>query len=190
MGGTDGGKKFLLRRDSAVLLIVDIQEKLAAIMEERRKVAANCVHLVEAAKLLSIPVVLTEQYSKGLGPTIPEIKTALHSYEPIEKMTFDCCGEPSFLAAEALGKGEKTVVLAGMETHICVLQTCLGLLDRGFKVHVISDAVCSRAKENYFTALEFMRDAGAVVSCTETALFQLLERVGTQEFRAVSRRIK
>jgi nicotinamidase-related amidase len=86
--------------------------------------------------------------------------------------------------------GRQQVVLAGMETHVCVLQTCLDLLKEGFDVHVVSDAVCSRTKQNYRAGLEFMRDAGAVISCTETVLFQLLEKAGTEPFKIISKRIK
>lgn len=158
-------------------------------MKERRKVTANCLHLIEAARLLDIPLVLTEQYPKGLGPTVKEIKDALPSYRPIEKLTFDCCRVDSFMdALDSLGK--KRIILTGMETHICVLQTCLGLLREGFHVHVPQDAVCSRTKENFLAGIEMMRDAGAVITCTETVLFQLLERAGTEEFKAISKRIK
>lgn len=158
-------------------------------MKERRKVVANCLHLIEAARLLEVPLVLTEQYPKGLGPTVKEIKDALPSYRPIEKLTFDCCRVDSFMDALAT-LGKKRIILTGMETHICVLQTCLGLLREGFHVHVPQDAVCSRTKEKFLAGIEMMRDAGAVITCTETALFQLLERAGTEEFKAISKRIK
>jgi nicotinamidase-related amidase len=132
---------------------------------------------------------VTEQYPKGLGPTVTEIKDSLQPYAPIEKITFSCCGEKSFLDA-ASGTGKNQIILVGMETHVCVLQTCIDLLQAGHVVHVVSDAVCSRSFENYRTALEYMRDAGAVITCTETVLFQLLERAGSDEFRAISKRIK
>lgn len=181
--------KFLLTKDNSILLIVDIQERLAVVMKEKEKVAANSLHLIEAAKLLQMPVVFTEQYPKGLGPTISEIKEALLNCQPIEKITFSCCGEPSFLKTLSF-TGKKKIILIGMETHICVLQTCLGLLKEGYDVHVVNDAVCSRCKDNFKTGIEFMREAGAVITCTETVLFQLLERAGTEEFNIISKRIK
>lgn len=181
--------KFFLTKDNSILLIVDIQERLAVVMKEKEKVVANSLHLIEAAKLLQMPVVFAEQYPKGLGPTISEIKEALLSYQPIEKMTFSCCGEPSFLKTLS-STGKKKIILIGMETHVCVLQTCLGLLKEGYDVHIVNDAVCSRRKDNFKTGIEFMRDAGAVITCTETVLFQLLERAGTEEFKAISKRIK
>ena len=139
--------------------------------------------------MLNIPIVLTEQYQKGLGPTVAEIKEQLPSYQPIEKLTFNCCEEPNFLnKIKKLNK--KTIILTGMEAHICVLQTCIGLLNERYNVHLVRDAVCSRAKENRKTAIEFMRDAGAVVTCTETVLFQLLKVAGTEEFKTISKRIK
>jgi nicotinamidase-related amidase len=131
----------------------------------------------------------TEQYPKGLGPTVPELRAALEPAAPVEKLTFDCCGEPTF--APALdAAGRPAVIVCGMETHICVLQTVLGLLARGATVHVAADAVCSRDPENARVALELMRDAGAVVTCTETVLFQLLERAGTPEFKAIQQLVK
>ncbi|HXX57345.1 MAG TPA: hydrolase [Thermodesulfovibrionales bacterium] len=182
-------ERFFLIRGEVILAIVDIQDKLAAVMGEREKVIANTLHLVEAAKIFKIPMVLTEQYPKGLGPTVGEVRTALASYEPIEKTDFGCCREAAFLRSLS-SSGKKKVILAGMETHICVLQTCLGLLKEGYAVHVVSDAVCSRARGNHTTGIEFMRDAGAVITGTETVLFQLLEKAGTEEFRMISRRIK
>jgi len=180
---------FQLDREDAVLLVIDVQERLAAAMAERERVIANSGHLIAAAKLLGVPTLLTEQYPKGLGPTAPELRSALEPAPAIVKMTFDCCGEPSF--APALEQtGRSTVIVCGMEAHICVLQTVLGLLATGLTVHVAADAVCSRAPENARIALELLRDAGAVVTCTETVLFQLLGRAGTAEFKAIQARIR
>lgn len=181
--------KYFLDREDAVLLIVDIQERLAAVMKERDKVVKNCVHLIELSKMINIPVVLTEQYPKGLGKTVPEIQSALPAYRPIEKVAFNCCGEQAF-TAEIRKLNRKKLILTGMETHICVLQTATGLLQNGFTVHVVQDAVCSRTEENWRTGIEFMRDAGAAITCTETVLFQLLKVAGTEEFRKMSQRIK
>jgi nicotinamidase-related amidase len=182
-------EKFFLRRDESSLLIIDIQEKLAAVMEMKEAVADNCLHLIELSKMLHIPVVVTEQYSKGLGHTVEELRKTIPAYKPIEKLTFSCCEEPAFMK-EVKDLDRKTIILTGMETHICVLQTCIGLLQNGFNIHLVSDAVCSRTRENWKTGVEFMRDAGAVITSTETVLFQLLNRAGTEEFRTISRRIK
>ena len=182
-------EKFFLHKDDTALLIVDIQERLASVMNARAVVEDNCLHLIELAKILDIPIIVTEQYPKGLGQTVERIRTALPPYQPIEKLTFSCCDEPEFLKRVRDGQRRK-LILTGMETHICVLQTCLGLLRNDFHVHVVSDAVCSRRDENRKVALEFLRDAGASVTCTETVLFQLLKKAGTEAFKTISKRIK
>jgi len=181
--------KFILKRDDSLLVIVDIQERLAVAMTEKERVVTNTLHLIESAKLLGVPLLITEQYPKGLGPTVPEVRNAVQTYAPIEKITFSCCGGKFFM--EAVQETEKKqIILVGMETHVCVLQTCIDLLQNGYFVHVVSDAICSRTKQNYKTAIEYMRDAGAVITCTETVLFQLLVKAGTEEFKAISKRIK
>lgn len=180
---------FFLNKEDAVLLIVDIQERLAAIMKEKDKVVKNCLHLIELAKMQEIPVVVTEQYPKGLGRTVPDLQSAIPAYQPIEKTAFNCCGEPAFVT-EIKKLGKKQIIVTGMETHICVLQTTIGLLQEGFTAHAVQDAMCSRTKENWKTGMAFMRDAGAVVTCTETVLFQLLQVAGTEEFKKISQRIK
>jgi nicotinamidase-related amidase len=182
-------EKFFLDKNNTALVIIDIQERLAAVMKMKDAVVSNCLHLIELAKMLDIPIVLTEQYPKGIGQTVEPIRKALPEYRPIEKLTFSCCDEPSF--PDAIRKlNKKTLVVTGMETHICILQTSIGLLREGFNVHLVKDAVCSRTKENWKVACEFMRDAGAVITCTETVLFQLLQIAGTEEFKAISKRIK
>lgn len=181
--------KFFLNRDDVVLVVVDIQERLAAVMSERKRVIDNCIHLIEAAKLLKIPLMLNEQYPKGLGPTVQEIKESLQSYEPLEKVTFSCCRGDKFLG-HLKDTGRKKVMLVGMETHVCVLQTCIDLIREDYIVHAVSDAICSRTADNFRTGIEFMRDAGAVITCTETVVFQLLEKAGSEEFKIISKRIK
>jgi nicotinamidase-related amidase len=170
--------------------VVDIQDRLASVMSERQHVVRNTSLLIEAAKTLGLPMVLTEQYPKGLGPTVNELKEILPpGVKPVEKLHFSCCGEPAFL--DALKKtGKKKVILAGMETHICVLQTTLGLLDEGYGVHLVSDAICSRKSSDYKSGLGMAREAGAVVTSTETVLFQLLEKAGTEEFKKISKLVK
>ncbi len=181
--------KFFLDKNEAVLAVVDIQEKLASVMKDIQKVISNAVHLIEASKILNIPILLTEQYPKGLGTTVEEIKKALPYYKPIEKLFFSCCRETAFLNELSLLK-KKKIIITGIETHVCVLQTCLDLINNGYVVHIVKDAVCSRTAENHETALNLMRDMGSVVSCTETVLFQLLQKAGSEEFKTISKRIK
>ena len=181
--------KFKLTADDVVLVLVDIQERLAAVMNQRQKVVDNCRRLIALCRMKNLPVILNEQYPRGLGPTISEIKEALETYDPLEKMTFSCCGGDRF-SSRLAAVNRREIILCGMETHVCVLQTCLDLLEEGYAVHAVSDAVCSRTKDNSDTALELMRDAGAVITCTETVLFQLLERAGTDDFKAISKLVK
>jgi len=181
--------KFAIDRAGAALVIVDVQERLAAVMDQRRKVIGNCLRLIEGAKTLGMPVVVTEQYPKGLGPTEKELRGALPVYEPVEKISFSCCGEPKFM--EAVSQlGRKKIILAGMETHVCVLQTCIELLNAAYSVHLVRDAVCSRTRDNWLTGIGMMRDAGAVVTSTETVLFQLVGEAGSPEFKAISKLVK
>ena len=181
--------KFFLHRKGTVFAIIDIQEKLAAVMKARDEVIMNCLYLIELAKMFTIPIEVTEQYPKGLGQTVEEIRNALPVYQPIEKIAFNCCEVSNFME-RIKSLNRTTIILTGMEAHICVLQTCLGLLKEGFDVHVVKDAVCSRRNENWKMGLEFMRDAGAVITSTEIVLFQLLGYAGTEEFKVISKRIK
>lgn len=181
--------KFMLTKDNSILLVVDVQDKLAVVMNKKQQVTLNTLHLIEAAKLLYVPIIVTEQYPKGLGQTVYDIKEAIPVYQPMEKITFDCCKSDGFLRKIASLK-KTHIILTGMETHVCVLQTCLSLLKENYSVHLVSDAVCSRKKDDYLTGRELMRSAGAVITCTETVLFQLLEKAGTHEFKILSQRIK
>jgi nicotinamidase-related amidase len=182
-------EKFRLDKDKALLVVVDIQEKLAVAMKKRKKVEKNTSILLKAADVMGIPVIVTEQYSKGLGPTTDAVKKNIKDYKPVEKITFSSCGEDSFVKA-VKDSGKTQIILCGMETHVCVWQTCLGLLDSGYIVHLASDASCSRSKDNYLAGVGLMKDAGAVISSTEAVCFQLLVRAGTDEFKKVSKLVK
>ena len=181
-----------IQRDKISLVVVDMQEKLMnAIPEERREtVTINSKILIEMAKTLEIPIIITEQYPKGLGPTIHEIKEAIGDEpRPIEKLVFSCARSSDFKAA--LKNTKRTeVLICGIETHVCVLQTTLDLIKDGYKVYVPADAVTSRKELDWETGIKFMDKAGAVVGTTETFVFQLLERAGTDEFKKFSKMIK
>ena len=181
---------FILSADDSTLVIIDIQERLAPVMDEKDRVVKNTNLLIELAKTFKIPVVVTEQYPKGLGHTVPEIKQNLDGCMVLpEKLTFDCCGQDEFSEQLESG-GRRNVIVAGMETHVCVLQTVLSLLKDGYNVHVVTDAVCSRDAGNKRTALEMLAKAGAVVTCTETVLFQVMKVAGTDEFKKISKMIR
>jgi nicotinamidase-related amidase len=182
--------RFFLESSNAVLVVIDVQEKLCRAMDDKvlGRLVANSTILLEAAKELAIPVVATEQYVKGLGETLPELKQQLTD-AALEKMTFSCCGDPAFLA-QLKKLGRRQVIIVGMETHVCVLQTVIELLDAGYTVHLVRDAVMSRRKDNWFVGLETARTAGAVITSTETALFQLLKVAGTESFKKLSKLVR
>ena len=169
------------------LLVVDVQDRINAVMASQHHVARIEV-LLEACKALGVPVVATEQYPKGLGPTVASLAGLLPS-PPHEKATFSCVRDTaSFDALETTGR--RTVIVVGIETHVCVLQTVLDLVSRGFTVHVPHDAVQSRRISDRDWALHRMQAAGAAVTSTESALFELLDRCDTVEFKTVSKLLK
>ena len=178
-----------IAREKAGLVVVDIQERLLPAMFEKERMAQNAARLARGAAVLNVPVVATEQYRKGLGATVPEVALAIAGFAPMEKLDFSACGAPGFAAA-LRGKGVSDVILCGIEAHVCVTQTCLDLLDDGFRVFVVTDAVSSRTVENYRAGLDRMRDAGAAVLSTEMALFELLGRAGTDEFKRILTLVK
>jgi len=140
--------------------------------------------LVRLAKILSLPILLTTQYSKGLGAAVPEIASLLNGTRAIDKLEFGCFGSNEFRSAlKAVPGNRNTVLLCGMESHICVMQTALGALNEGYLVHVASDAVGSRAEWNWKIGLERMRAAGAVISSTEMMMYELFRCSGTPEFK-------
>jgi len=182
--------KFWLDRDKAVLAVIDIQAKLTPAMPPKiyERMRATTAMLVEAAHLLGIPVVTTEQYPQGIGHTVPELAAACRD-GVIEKTSFGCCGEPAFLATlEKLGR--RQVIVTGMEAHVCVYQTVLGLLGASYQVHLVRDAICSRNKEDFRAGTKNAAKAGALVITAEMALFQLLKDSRHEQFRAISKLIK
>ncbi len=173
-----------LEADHCALVVVDIQQKLLPPIFNKDELLRNSQLLVRLANILSIPVMLTTQYSKGLGATVPEIASLLNGTEAIDKLEFGCFGSNQFRSAlKALPGDRNTVLLCGMETHICVMQTALGALNEGYLVHVASDAVGSRAEWNWKVGLDRMRDAGAVISSTEMMMYELLRCSGTPAFK-------
>jgi nicotinamidase-related amidase len=178
-----------INRAQAGLAVVDIQERLLPAIFERDRVIQNSVRLIKGAAILGVPVFATEQYRKGLGATVPEVATAISGFAPMEKLAFSACGAPGFMPA-LKAKGVSEVILCGIETHVCVCQTCLDLLEAGRRVLVVADAVSSRTQENYRLGLERMRDAGAVLVSTEMVLFELLEKAGTNEFKEILKLVK
>lgn len=182
--------KFNLDAEKAVLVVIDVQERLVPAMPEDvyLRLRNTVAMLVEVAGLLGIPVVTTEQYPKGIGHTVPELAAACNE-TVIEKVSFGCCGEASFLQA-LKNTGRTQVLITGMEAHVCVYQTVLGLLEDGYYVHLIRDAICSRNKTDYLAGVANAGQAGAVVTTAETVMFQMLQESTHEQFRAVSRLVK
>jgi nicotinamidase-related amidase len=182
-------KSHRINRAKAGLVVVDIQEKFVPVIHEMQRVIQNSLRLINGAIILRVPIFATEQNRKGLGATVPEIASAIPGFAPMEKSAFSCCGTPGFV--EALrAKGVEDVVLCGIEAHVCVCQTSLGLPEAGFRPFVVADAISSRTPENHRLAVERMRDAGAVIVSTEMILFELLERAGTDEFKQMLKVVK
>jgi nicotinamidase-related amidase len=178
---------------SSVVLVVDVQARLASAMQQASmdRLVSNALVLLEAARLLGVPVIATEQYPKGLGPTVDPIADRLRAMgvEPVDKMTFDACAEPRVARALA-DRLPRSAIVLGMETHICVFQTARELVRRGLHVCVVADAVCSRREENRTLGLALCERAGALVCPTETLVFDWLARAGTEEFKAISKLVR
>lgn len=182
-------------RDDAVLVIVDIQERLAAAMDRRDAVMEAVGRLIRTAALTGVPIIVTRQYPKGLGDVEPAVRSAVEAVSGTvptvwaDKLSFDCFGEPTYAEAVA-ALGRRQLVIAGMETHICVTQTGLSARRAGLDVHVVADACCSRQNEAHALALERMRAAGATVTCAESVLYELVGVAGSDEFRELLRIVK
>lgn len=173
-----------LEADRCALVVVDIQEKLLPPIFQKDQLLKNSQLLIRLAGILKIPALVTTQYAKGLGNTTPEIASLLPETQPIDKQMFSCFGSEAFCSLLKRMPGNRnTVLLCGMESHICVMQTALGALREGYIVHVASDAVSSRTEWNWKIGLERMRAAGAIISSTEMILYELLRSSGSPAFK-------
>jgi nicotinamidase-related amidase len=181
-----------LRRADVLLVVIDVQEKLMPVISGHEQVTRNIVRLVRGCRILDVPAILTEQYVKGLGPTVAPIRRAFEEsggYRPIEKMCFSTCGCGEF-EAELRSVRKKQILVAGIEAHVCVYQSVIDLMSTGHEVTIVADATSSREARNRSIALERMVAEGAKLSSTEMALFELTVASGTDEFRAISKLIK
>ena len=178
-----------LDRGRAALAVIDVQEAFRPVVLDFERVTHNVAVLVQAARTLGLPVLVTEQYPKGLGATVPEVAAHLEGISPIEKLCFSAFEADGFYAA--LNEGDRDqVLLCGIEAHVCVNQTAEDLLADNREVHVARDAVTSRTEENRDLGLHKMERSGAVVTSVETALFELLRAAGTPEFKEIQRLVK
>jgi|AP95_1055475.scaffolds.fasta_scaffold08089_2 nicotinamidase-related amidase len=179
----------MLRTDDTTLVIIDVQGKLATLMHEREELYRNLQILVRGARILELPVLWLEQYPEGLGPTIPELAELLTDLEPMAKLSFSGCGLEEF-KQRLDDSGRRTLLVAGIEAHICVNQTVCDLIAGGYGVEVVSDAVSSRTAANRQVGLDKMSRAGAGITSVETALFELLREAGTPPFKKIARLVK
>ncbi|HEY3803127.1 MAG TPA: isochorismatase family protein [Kofleriaceae bacterium] len=181
-----------LARQRAALLVVDIQERLAPAMPPvvLEQVVKNARILIETARRLELPIVVSQQYPKGLGTTLPAIEAALpdtaHRFDKVEFSAVDCAA----FAELAPKLGRDQWIVCGMETHVCVYQTVRGLVARGYQAHACADAVSSRTKTSWRVGLQLAERAGGIVTTTEASVFDLLQKAGTDDFKALSKLIK
>lgn len=182
-------EKYILNKEDSLLFIIDIQDRLVPVMEHGKKVIKNNVILIETSKELKMPIIITEQYPRGLGSTVLEIGEKIDNNTKIfKKLSFTAYIDE--VKQELEKSGRNKVIITGMETHVCVFQTVRDLLDNGYEVFIVRDGVSSRKKDNFLNALELMKTMGAVIMDTETIIFDLLKTAGTLEFKALSNLIK
>jgi nicotinamidase-related amidase len=177
----------LMSRENTALLVIDVQERLLPSILNGRRVVWNCGRLIDGARILGVPVVGTQQYPKGLGPTVPELAERMG--ELPEKLTFSC-RECATVFRPLLDQGRHKLLVCGIETHVCVQQTVYDLLGAGWQVYVAVDAASSRTELDYRTALRRMASAGAVLTTTEAALFEWCEEAGTPEFKQIAQLVR
>lgn len=176
-------------KENTIGLVIDVQEKLFPHMHNYEELVGNLIKLISGLKVLEVPIILTEQYTKGLGPTINSIQEAIGEYTAIEKMAFSCCDEPQFLKV-LKEQSKKNVIVCGIESHVCILQTCIDLQQSGYQSVIIEDCISSRKASDKVISLERMKKEGAIISSLESILFELSRVSGTESFKSISRLVK
>jgi nicotinamidase-related amidase len=190
----DGNQEILLiimriNREQACGLIIDIQERLFPHIYKHDSIADNTAILIRGLKILELPLILTQQYTVGLGETISVIRDSLEGLAPIEKNCFSCCDEPKFKDSLKL-IDKKLVIIAGIEAHVCILQTVLDLLADGYIPVIVENCISSRKNRDKKIAVERMRQEGAIITTYESILFELTRFAGTPQFKEISRLVK
>ncbi len=178
-----------LKAENSVLVIVDVQGKLATLMHQRELFFENLLKIIKAVKVLGIPILWNEQIPDKLGRTIPEIQNILSELEPLVKNTFSCCGNDNFMERMRAIDREQ-ILLVGMETHVCVYQTAIDLVKLGYEVYLVADAVSSRTLENKHVGIEAMRFGGAKITTVEMALFEMLAVAEGDKFKQIIKIVK
>ena len=182
----------IARAEASILVVVDVQEPFTKAMPDREALTGNIATLLHVARINEVPVIVTEQTAAKLGPTVPELAsvlTELELYAPIDKQAFSCCASQEFIQ-RVYDLGRDTLVVVGLEGHVCVQQTTLDALNLGYKVHVVRDAVASRRQHDFDVAMEKLRHAGAIVSSTEMIAYEWLGQAGTPQFKAAMQYLK
>jgi len=179
----------MLKLGETVLVIIDVQGKLAQLMHKKEELFENLQKIIKGARVLGIPIIWLEQNPEGLGTTVPEVSNLLGDIKPISKFSFSCCGDERFVST-LNSCNRKQVLLAGIETHICVYQTAMDLVASGYEVQIVADAISSRTKNNKKIGLERIKEVGASLTSTETALFELLRTAKAEKFKEVARIVK
>jgi len=179
----------MLNIDKTVLVVIDVQEKLSCVMHEKEKLFKNLQKMIKGIQILDIPILVTEQNPNGLGPTAPDIAPLLTDTKPITKFSFSCCGEEPFMR-EIEKLNRKQILLTGIETHVCVYQTAVDLIEAGYEVHTVVDCVSSRTIENKNLALDKIKSEGARLTSVEIALFELLRTAKYPKFKEMSQIVK
>lgn len=176
------GHRFVADQKNSLLLIIDVQQAMLKAIDGWQETVRRTKQLIQAAKLFEIPIVVTEHYKKGLGATIPEVSSELETAVFLQKEFFSACLENDFL--DTIRRFERSqIVVAGMETHVCVLQTVLDLIHHGYQIQIVKNAVASRYREDWQAAIDLFREAGAVLTTAEIAIFQWICRSNTEIFR-------
>jgi nicotinamidase-related amidase len=176
-------------KEEAVAIVVDIQERLLPHIHESDIILRNCMKLIEGLKILSVPIIITQQYTRGLGPTVQSIVQMFSEFRYIEKISFSCQDEPAFRNELAL-LGKTDIIICGIESHVCVLQTCLDLLEAGMRPVIVEDCVSSRKPDDKLVSIERMRQEGARITSKESLLFELMRVAGNETFRSISGIVK
>jgi len=184
-----GRQGMRIERNLSAGLVIDIQEKLYPHMDQKEELLRRTSILLEGLSVLQIPLVITEQYPKGLGPTLEPISLLLHEEPVLEKIAFSCCGDAA-LADKLKSLERLTIIICGIEAHVCVLQTVVDLVEQGYRAVVVEDCISSRNPADLRVAVERMRSEGAVITTCESVLFELARVAGTDEFKAISRLVK
>lgn len=178
-----------IKKEDTIAVVIDVQKRLYPFISDNEKLTGNIVKLIKGLRAIGIEILVTTQYVKGLGDTIEPVKEALGEFSHMEKMSFSCCGDDNFIT-EIKKSGKKNVIICGIESHVCVLQTVIDLLEKGYRPVLIEDCVSSRNPNDKKFAVERMRQEGALISTYESILFELLEVSGTDTFKEISKIVK